>query len=167
MSSWIWDNGVTTPFVALATIVSVNVIIFLARSFKRKGEGSFSNIVTGSVSLLSNKDSVLQRGQVANSMDGYDSLFTGARKEVGSLHKDESIRQREKEYKTMVSSFYDLVTDFYEYGWSQVNGIVQESLSGNVHSPHLFVLAIQSRSISLLERRGKRSWSPSSVLNII
>jgi len=110
-----------TPVIAgaLFTVAAVGVIS-VSRSFKRDVSGSFAGTLVGSISLLSNKDSVLQRDQVKNSMDGYDNLFAGARKEVGSLHKDESIKKREKEYKTMVNSFYDLVTDFYEWGWGQV-----------------------------------------------
>ena len=112
----------TTPVVAgtLLSIVAVNIVI-RSRSFKRDAvDNSFGNLVTGSISLLSNKDSVLKREQVKNSISGYENLFNGARKEVGSLQREDSIKTREKEYKTMVNSFYDLVTDFYEWGWGQV-----------------------------------------------
>jgi sterol 24-C-methyltransferase len=117
------DGAVTPVCVGVASIISLNVIVRAAKSFKRDARGdSFGNIITGSVSILSNKDSVLKREQVNESMDGYDKLFDGARKNVGSLHQEESIRTREKEYnKTMINNFYDLVTDFYEYGWGQVS----------------------------------------------
>jgi len=107
-------DAVTLPMVAgsLAVIVAANVFM-RSRSFKRDGSASFSDIVTGSVSILSNKDSVLQRDQVGKSMGEYDALFKGARKEVGSIHTEESIKKRE-------NNFYDLVTDFYEFGWGQV-----------------------------------------------
>lgn len=120
-----FPEGLTTPIVAgtLVGVVSVNLVVRLAKAFKRDATGgSFSDIVTGSISILSNKDTVLKREQVAQSMDGYDQLFNGARKNIGSLQQDESIKQREKEYRTMVNSFYDLVTDFYEWGWGQVSG---------------------------------------------
>jgi sterol 24-C-methyltransferase len=42
---------------------------------------------------------------------------------VGTTTTSESIEKREKEYATMVNSFYDLVTDFYEWGWGQVSYI--------------------------------------------
>ncbi len=80
----------------------------------------YKTCFSGSATLLQNKDSVLKRNQVKNSMDDYDDLFTGARKNVGSLHDQASIQKREKEYKTMINNFYDLVTDFYEWGWGQV-----------------------------------------------
>lgn len=111
-----------SPLVAgtVGLIIAINVVFRFGKSFKRDGVGnSFGGIVTGSVSLLSNPDSLIKREAVKDEMDGYDSLFTGARKKVGSLHEKESIEKRQKEYHTMVNSFYNLVTDFYEYGWGQ------------------------------------------------
>ena len=111
---------------AAISIVSLNIIFSLSKSFKRDSVGnSFGNVVTGSVSLLQNKDSVLKREEVKDSMDGYDNLFAGARKDVGSLHQEESIQKRQKEYQTMVNSFYNLVTDFYEWGWGQVRELLR------------------------------------------
>jgi hypothetical protein len=103
-------NGAATPFVVcVASIISLNVIVRAATSFRRDAKGnSFGNFITGSVSILSNKDSVLKREQVSESMDDYDKLFDGARKNVGSLHEKESIETREKEYETMINSFYNV-----------------------------------------------------------
>ena len=119
-------TGLTSPLLAgtIGVIVLINVVFRVSRSFKRDGVGnSFGGMFTGSVSLLSNPDSLIKREEVKDEMDGYDSMFTGARKNVGSLHEKESIEKRQKEYHTMVNSFYNLVTDFYEYGWGQVRGI--------------------------------------------
>ena len=118
----LFDGSLTSMVAgAVVSIVSLNVIFSLSKSFKRDSVGnSFGNVVTGSVSLLQNKDSVLKREEVKDSMDGYDELFAGARKNVGSLHEEGSIEKRQKEYQTMVNSFYNLVTDFYEWGWGQV-----------------------------------------------
>jgi len=92
----------------------------LTRSFKRDAAGNtFNDFFTGSTNILSNRDSVLKRDQVKDSIAGYENLFSGARKEVGAIHSEESIKTRENEYQTMVNSFYDLVTDFYEWGWGQ------------------------------------------------
>jgi len=52
-------------------------------------------------------------------VDQYADLFSGARQEVGKISSDESIEGRREKYDLMVESFYDLVTDFYEYGWGQ------------------------------------------------
>lgn len=64
---------------------------------------------------------MLGRDGVKGSIEGYEGLFSGARKQVGTTTTSESIEKREKEYATMVNSFYDLVTDFYEWGWGQVS----------------------------------------------
>lgn len=38
---------------------------------------------------------------------------------MGAISTDESIEHRRSQYQTMITNFYDLVTDFYEYGWGQ------------------------------------------------
>jgi len=114
-------NSLPLPVVAITSVVVINVTLRVFQgTFKRSAFGeSFSGVLTGSTSLLSNKDSVLKRDGVDNSIKGYENLFSGARKDVGNITSDESIKTRAKEYKTMVNSFYDLVTDFYEWGWGQ------------------------------------------------
>lgn len=106
---------------AVVSIAAINYIFKkIAGGFERDAvKNSFSNPIIGSVSLLSNDDSVLAREGVKDSIEGYEKLFSGARKQVGTTTSQESINMREKEYKTMVNSFYDLVTDFYEWGWGQ------------------------------------------------
>jgi hypothetical protein len=107
---------------AAVSILAINFIVKkLSGSFERNAvDNSFSNPLIGSVSLLSNNDSVLSREGVKDSIEGYEKLFSGARKEIGATTSKESVNLREKEYRTMVNSFYDLVTDFYEWGWGQV-----------------------------------------------
>lgn len=119
-----------SPSVIAATLAAVfiglNTVVRLVtkhnEGFKRDAfaRSSFANPFA-SVSILSNKDSVLTRDKVGTSMQQYDELFAGARTDVGSLQQEESIKKREKEYKTMINNFYDLVTDFYEWGWGQVS----------------------------------------------
>lgn len=106
-----FPEGSSTPIaVGLISVVSLNVVVRLAKSFERDAKG-----------ILRFKETVLKRGQVKDSMDGYDKLFDGARENVGSLHQEESIKTREREYKSMINNFYNLVTDFYEFGWGQVS----------------------------------------------
>ena len=76
--------------------------------------------VSDAASLLSNPDSVLSRDEVKESINGYETLFAGSKKNVGKTSTSDSIMIRAKEYQNMVNSFYDLVTDFYEWGWGQV-----------------------------------------------
>jgi len=52
-------------------------------------------------------------------VDEYANLFSGVRKDVGAISTKESIDHRREQYQTMITNFYDLVTDFYEYGWGQ------------------------------------------------
>jgi len=69
---------------------------------------------------MGNNDFVEKRAKdVKTSVDEYAALFDGARKDIGHITSEESIKAREQEYRTMVTNFYDLVTDFYEYGWGQ------------------------------------------------
>ena len=60
-----------------------------------------------------------QDKDVKSSVDQYANLFKGARNDVGKISTDESIQERKDKYQTMITNFYDLVTDFYEYGWGQ------------------------------------------------
>jgi len=70
-------------------------------------------------SMLSNSDTVLGKNDVKDAVEHYDKLFGGARDNVGEISTAESIKKREAEYDVMVNSFYNLVTDFYEWGWGQ------------------------------------------------
>ncbi len=45
----------------------------------------------------------------------YNELFKDNKDASFTTHEDENNRQ--KGYKTMVSNFYNIVTDFYEWGW--------------------------------------------------
>jgi hypothetical protein len=106
---------------SLAALLGAHLVLsFILRSFKRDGYKSFDS-VSDATFLLSNSDSVLGRDGVKESIAGYEGLFSGARSKVGTTSTTDSIRNREKEYATMVNSFYDLVTDFYEWGWGQVS----------------------------------------------
>ena len=39
--------------------------------------------------------------------------------EYNRLHSAEDAEERNKEYKSLVNSYYDLATLFYEWGWGQ------------------------------------------------
>ena len=88
---------------------------------------SFDGQLAAGVNMLSNKDSVLKRDGVEGSIDAYAALFEGktGKHSLNGLEGDgqvtsaASIEKRREGYRTMVNNFYDLVTDFYEYGWCQ------------------------------------------------
>ena len=84
--------------------------IFNRTSFKRDAHNETFGKVSGAAALLSNPDSVLERDQVEKSIEGYETLFSGAREKVGHTSTEDSIQHRANEYKTLVNSFYDLVT---------------------------------------------------------
>lgn len=53
--------------------------------------------------------------RVNREMDEYYSLFNNNK--TGSTKENET--KRKEHYDTLASNFYDLVTDFYEYGWGE------------------------------------------------
>jgi len=110
---------ITASFVTLFVVHVIFTRFFSSSSFKRDAHNNTFNTTANVVSLLSNPDSVLKREKVKESIAGYETLFAGVRNEVGTVSNKDSIEHREREYKTMVNSFYDLVTDFYEWGWGQ------------------------------------------------
>ena len=76
--------------------------------------------------MLQNNDSVLARSKVEASMNEYSRLFEGKTGQsstsglkAGEVTSEDSVKKRQDGYQTMVTNFYDLVTDFYEYGWCQ------------------------------------------------
>lgn len=67
--------------------------------------------------MLNNSDSVLKKDQVKGSINEYYGMFSGARS--GACTEDSSVTGRREKYNIMVNHFYNLVTDFYEWGWGQ------------------------------------------------
>ncbi len=49
------------------------------------------------------------RDEVKKEVDGYLKLFS----------EEGTVEQRKEKYESLVNAFYDLVTNFYEYGWGQ------------------------------------------------
>ncbi|OQR95234.1 sterol 24c-methyltransferase [Achlya hypogyna] len=118
------ESSALTQGVIVAAIAVFATAIFttakdVANTSTTRDGSDFQTTLLGSTRLLSNPDSVLSRDGVNSRFEDYDKLFAGARKEAGAISTEESIKHRQSEYKLMVDSFYDLVTDFYEYGWGQ------------------------------------------------
>jgi len=89
---------------------------------------NYNGQITSGMTILQNSDSMLKKGDVNNSIEEYAALFkgqtgkhslNGLETTDGMLSSEESIAARQEGYRTMVNNFYDLVTDFYEYGWCQ------------------------------------------------
>ncbi|GMI42875.1 hypothetical protein TrCOL_g12854 [Triparma columacea] len=108
------DLYASNPTSLVVLLLSSLLLIF--QLFSRpisKSDRSFKSVTT-----------LLNRGEKTNedideTVKRYEGLFTDARTDVGANTTEEAIGKRADEYKDMVSSFYDLVTDFYEYGWGQ------------------------------------------------
>ncbi|CAB9531552.1 methylenesterol C-methyltransferase 2 [Seminavis robusta] len=121
ISNAMMDKGaITSVGKACVAFVGANVVYRVSRNLKRDAHGgTFTDFFAGGFNILSNKESILSRDKVKDTVDSYESLFDGVHKETGKSNSDDSIKKREKEYKTMVDSYYNLVTDFYEMGWGQ------------------------------------------------
>mmetsp|Transcript_12980 Transcript_12980/g.19392 ORF Transcript_12980/g.19392 Transcript_12980/m.19392 type:complete len:415 (-) Transcript_12980:36-1280(-) len=108
--------------IAAAVTISLTLIISL-RIYRKKtlerDSKDFNGTLKGSINMLNNSDSVLKKCDVNETIDNYEDLFDGARKKTGAITSSESIVKRQKEYQDMINSFYNLVTDFYEWGWGQ------------------------------------------------
>ncbi|KAI8979403.1 S-adenosyl-L-methionine-dependent methyltransferase [Mycotypha africana] len=78
----------------------------------RKLHGNLVLEESGFFSKITQKDSQLNK----NAAESYYSNW----KDAGRLEDNEKdVEQRRYEAQNMTNSFYDLVTDFYEYGWGQ------------------------------------------------
>ncbi|KAM9995765.1 hypothetical protein ACTFIY_001940 [Dictyostelium cf. discoideum] len=75
---------------------------------QRAMEGDLSRIVAIS---RKEKDAVSRNDKVDDTLNGYKELFKG--------NDDKAIQARKNNYTHMVNTFYDLATDFYEFGWGQ------------------------------------------------
>ena len=56
------------------------------------------------------KDAVA-KDKVALNLSDYEQRYVGAERN--------GLDERKRDYKNFVNTYYDLVTDFYEYGWGQ------------------------------------------------
>ncbi|KYQ99971.1 putative delta-24-sterol methyltransferase [Tieghemostelium lacteum] len=74
----------------------------------RAMEGDLSRIIA---ITRKEKDAVNRDDKVDDTLNTYKDLFKGDDKKA--------IESRKKHYTTMVNQFYDLATDFYEFGWGQ------------------------------------------------
>lgn len=70
----------------------------------RSMEGDLSRI-----RAITRKEQAKQRNQVDSAFSEYSDLY--------DEKKGGSVEARKNNYTTMVNHFYDLATDFYEFGW--------------------------------------------------
>jgi len=69
----------------------------------------------GAGSSGSGVNTALDRKKLEQQVSEFSQMFDEKSSERG--HSQEKISERKEKYMTMVNHYYDLVTDFYEYGW--------------------------------------------------
>ena len=110
-------NPIAVGASTVAALVA-GVLVFRKAELKRDGN-DFTSSLTGGFKILNNTDHTLKANEFKSSIESYEGQFKGARKSVGDITSEESIEERKKRYADMVNDFYNLVTDFYEWGWGQ------------------------------------------------
>lgn len=104
--------------IAAIAVAGSGYFIFRAPSMRRDGT-DYNSQFTGATKLLNSSEHTLTKDQFGTSIADYEGMFKGARAETGSITTAESVEERKQRYATMVDHFYNLVTDFYEWGWGQ------------------------------------------------
>ncbi|KAF0699610.1 Aste57867_9826 [Aphanomyces stellatus] len=114
-------HGATYPLlVALVTLFGTfQAAKVVATAGIRRDGSDFTSTLLGSTRILANPDSVVSPENVHGRFLAYDQLFAGARHAPGTISTRASIERRQRDYHLLVDSYYDLITDFYEYGWGQ------------------------------------------------
>lgn len=105
--------------VGAAGVVTLVGVVSICRKKSMRRDGKDYDSATGGVRLLNNSDHTLKRDEFSSSVNDYEGMFDGARATTGAISSDDSIQERKDRYADMVNHFYNLVTDFYEYGWGQ------------------------------------------------
>jgi sterol 24-C-methyltransferase len=116
-SKFVQENSVAVGVSAVATVIT-GVWIWRKADLRRDGR-EYNSQISGSMRLLNNTDHTLTGNQFSESINDYEGMFAGARKETGAITSEESIEVRRARYAAMIDHFYNLVTDFYEWGWCQ------------------------------------------------
>lgn len=93
--------------------------IWLSRRSELKRDAKDYDSSFGVGNLFAGKDHTLSGSGFKESVEDYEGMFNGARKNTGAITSEESIEERKDRYAKMVDHFYNIVTDFYEYGWGQ------------------------------------------------
>jgi sterol 24-C-methyltransferase len=111
------ENPIVVGASAIAALAA-GIFVYRKAELRRDGK-DFESSLTGGFKILNNTDHTLQKGEFNSSIANYEGQFKGARKATGAITSEESVEERKKRYADMVNDFYNLVTDFYEWGWGQ------------------------------------------------
>ncbi len=101
---------------ALATCLAT---LFLVKKAEMKRNSHDYDSGMAGMNILNNTDHTLKADEFKTSIKDYESMFGGARSDIGAITNEESVEGRKERYGAMIDHFYNLVTDFYEWGWGQ------------------------------------------------
>jgi len=99
-----------TSVIALAGILVG--ILYVWTRFATKGD-EWRGGLTG---FLKQKEAIVDPSKMGSEYENYEGMF-GKKSRSGGAEHGELSKKREAQYKDLVQHFYNLVTDFYEYGW--------------------------------------------------
>ena len=106
--------------VGASAVAGLGAAIFVWRKADLNRDGKdYDSSLTSGFKILNNTDHTLKTSEFQNSIANYEGQFKGARSATGAITSEESVEERKKRYADMVNDFYNVVTDFYEYGWGQ------------------------------------------------
>jgi sterol 24-C-methyltransferase len=114
VQKYVEKNPAVAAAGALASVVAAMTL--LGKSDLARNSHDYDNAILPTM-LGNNTDTTMK--EVSSEINDYEDQFSGARKDVGAISNEESIEKRKKEYERMIDRFYNLVTDFYEWGWGQ------------------------------------------------
>jgi len=97
----------------LSAIAVLGAALFWYRSSRRNED--WRGGVTG---FLKQGEAVVDPSKVSSTFDDYQGMFGGKSRSGGSEHS-ELRKKRESNYQELVQHYYNLATDFYEYGWGE------------------------------------------------
>jgi len=83
------------------------------------GSGNKNSRKFGATGLLRSQEMDMKRDQVLSRVDDYLSHFGDKSRDENSSEHQKLQKKREGHYADMVNQYYDIATDFYEYGWGQ------------------------------------------------
>lgn len=116
-TKYVEENPVAVGVSAALTLLA-GALVLRRGELKRDGK-DFDSQIAGSLRILNNADHTLSGQEFSESIADYENMFAGARKETGAITTEESVEVRRERYAAMINHFYNLVTDFYEWGWCQ------------------------------------------------
>jgi sterol 24-C-methyltransferase len=118
----VFANFIDRNSVAVSAFVAVAFMtgyFFLSKKTLKRDGKDYDSQIAGGLRILNNSDHTIKGKEFNESIQDYEGMFKGARAQTGAITSEESIEVRRERYAAMINHFYNLVTDFYEWGWCQ------------------------------------------------